>query len=105
MFLLLAVRWFGRGVGVPVLLFVILLLAMNIGQPQAGECVINHIAGFFVFRADFQHSSTKTGFAPIVDASDGTPKTPKQTSSSNVPGDPTSEAVFLVFLALRIYQV
>ena len=30
------------------LLFVILLLMKTIGQPQAGECVINHIAEFFV---------------------------------------------------------
>jgi hypothetical protein len=52
-FLLLVVRWFGRGVGGTSFLFVTLLSMKTIGQPQASECAIHHIAEFFVLAAAF----------------------------------------------------
>ena len=46
------------------LLFVILLLEMNIGQPQAGECVINHIEEFLFL--DEQSALNAAGFGSVL---------------------------------------
>jgi hypothetical protein len=50
--------------GEPAFLFVTLLLGINIGQPQAGECVINHIEEFLFL--DEQSALNAAGFGSVL---------------------------------------